>query len=67
MTRRADPLNWLPLDDAARSGRSVLLRGAEGQMALARWNGEGFTYPATWQQPIGFTPVAYYVPDPAHA
>lgn len=58
----ASALNWLPIDDAARAGRSVLLR-ARQKMALGRWNGEAFVYPATAGMRVDFEPVAYY--DPA--
>ncbi len=55
-------LNWQPIDAAARAGRSVLLR-AGNKMALGRWNGAAFVYPATGGVPVDFEPVAYY--DPA--
>lgn len=55
-------LNWQPIDDGARAGRSVLVR-AGNKMALGRWNGSTWVYPATSGRPIEFTPVAYY--DPA--
>ncbi|MGQ4827441.1 hypothetical protein, partial [Enterococcus faecalis] len=55
-------LAWQPIDDGARAGRSVLLR-AGNQMALGRWNGERFVYPATRGRPIEFEPTAYYDPS----
>lgn len=56
------PLNWQPIDDGARSGQSVLLRGGS-KMALGRWNGRYWVYPATSGMPVDFTPSAYYDPS----
>ncbi len=55
-------LNWLPIDDGARAGRSVLLR-AGNKMALGLWNGSAWVYPATGNRPVDFSPVAYYDPS----
>ncbi len=55
-------LDWLPIDDGARGGHSVLIR-AGNKMALGRWNGAAWVYPATGSVPVDFDPVAYY--DPA--
>lgn len=55
-------LNWQPIDDDARAGRSVLLRAGH-KMALGRWNGEAFVYPATAGMRVDFEPVAYYDPS----
>lgn len=55
-------LDFCPIDDGARAGRSVLLSDGE-QLALGRWNGEAFVYPATGDMPVGIVPIAYY--DPA--
>lgn len=55
-------LNWLPIDDGARAGRSVLLRAGQ-KMALGRWNGKAFVYPATAGMPVDFTPAYYYDPS----
>lgn len=54
-------LDFRPIDDGARAGRSVLLR-AGNCMALGRWNGEAFVYPATGGIRVDFEPVAYYDP-----
>lgn len=56
------PLEFRPIDDGARSGRSVLVRGG-GQFALGRWNGVAFVYPATAGRAVEFEPTAYYDPD----
>lgn len=55
-------LDFRPIDDGARAGTSVLLR-AGSRMALGRWNGAAWVYPATGDMPVEFEPVAYY--DPA--
>ena len=55
-------LSWHPIDDVARSGRSVLLRAGD-LMALGRWNGSAWIYPATGGRKIEFEPVSYYDPS----
>lgn len=56
-------LDFRPIDDRARDGTSMLLR-AGNRMALGRWNGAAWVYPATSGRPVEFEPVSYY--DPAH-
>lgn len=55
-------LDFRPIDDGARAGTSVLLR-AGNRMALGRWNGAAWVYPATSGREVEFKPVSYY--DPA--
>lgn len=55
-------LDFRPIDDAARDGRSVLVRFGS-RMALGRWNGAAWVYPATGNMPVEFEPASYY--DPA--
>lgn len=55
-------LPFEPIDDGARAGRSVLLRAGD-RMALGRWNGVAWVYPATGGRAIGFDPVSYYDPS----
>jgi len=54
-----DPTNWRPLDDAARDGKSVLVRDADS-FAMAKWDGERFVYPLSGR-PIDIEPTAYLV------
>lgn len=62
MAKRAAPIEFRPLDSAALSGRSFLVR--EGDvMALGRWNGEAWVYPATGGRALDITPEAYHDPD----
>ena len=58
----AAPLDWRPIDDGARDGTSVLLRRGQS-MALGRWDGARWVYPATSGMPVDFEPTGYY--DPA--
>lgn len=58
------PITWRPVDDGARAGRSVLLR-CGGQMALGRWDGRAWVYPATSGMELGFEPTSYYDPREA--
>jgi len=60
--RKAAALEWRPLDAAARSGRSFLVRQGP-MMALARWSDDAWVYPASGDRPIDFTPEAYYDPS----
>lgn len=55
-------LDWLPIDDGARTGTSVLLRRGR-DMALGRWDGARFVYPATGGRAVDFEPTGCY--DPA--
>lgn len=55
-------LDFRPIDEGARAGTSMLLR-AGNRMALGRWNGTAWVYPATSGRAIEFEPVSYY--DPA--
>lgn len=55
-------LPFRPIDDAARSGRSFLLR-AGNDLALGKWDGTRFVYPASRGVPVDFEPAAYYDPD----
>jgi len=55
-------LQWRPIDDAARHGDSLLVK-ADAVMALVRWNGDAWVYPASGDRPIDFTPEAYYDPS----
>lgn len=59
---RAASLEWRPLDAAARGGQSFLVRQGTA-MALARWNGSAWVYPATGNRSIDFEPDAYYDPS----
>lgn len=54
-----DPKSWRPLDDAARDGKSVLVRDAES-FAMAKWDGERFVY-ALSTVPLDIEPTAYLV------
>lgn len=55
-------LNFRSIDDGARAGSSVLLRRGNA-MALGRWNGARWVYPATGGRPIEFEPTGYYDPS----
>lgn len=55
-------LPWQVIDDRARNGTAVLLRAGR-EMALGRWDGTRWVYPATGGRPIEFEPTGYY--DPA--
>lgn len=55
-------LQFRPLDDAARSGRSFLLRAGD-DLALGKWDGQKFVYPATRGVVVDFEPTTYYDPD----
>lgn len=55
-------IDWRPIDDGARGGASVLLRRGR-DMALGRWDGARFVYPATGGRAVDFEPTGYY--DPA--
>jgi len=59
---RAAAIEWRPIDDCARDGASVLLRRGR-EMALGRWDGRRFVYPATGGRAVDFEPTGYY--DPA--
>lgn len=54
-----DPENWRALDDAARDGRSVLVKDADS-FAMAKWDGERFVY-ALSHVPIDIEPTEYLV------
>lgn len=54
-------LEFRPIDDGARSGRSVLLRKGE-DFALGFWNGAAFVYPAAAGRAVDFNPTSYYDP-----
>lgn len=56
-----DMLPWTPIDDVARDGRCQLVRQGNN-MAVARWNGDAFVFPATGNRPLDFEPSHYYVP-----
>ena len=49
---------WRPIDDAARDGSSRLVR-RDNDMAVARFDGERFVFPATSGRPLDFEPTEY--------
>lgn len=62
MAKRPDQIEFRPLDDAALNGRSFLVRQG-GEMAVGRWTGAAWVYPATGGRPLDITPEAYHDPD----
>jgi len=64
-------LPWKPMDDGARDGRPVWLKGEKGEVAECYWRTTRQFRKSSWQRtgfftriegnpiPIGFTPVAY--------
>jgi hypothetical protein len=60
------PLCWRLIDAAARDGNSQLVRRCD-DMALARWDGMGWVYPASGGVALDFQPVEYYLPEGARA
>ena len=54
-----DPENWRALDDAARDGKSVLVK-AGVSFAMAKWDGTRFVYPLS-DRPIDIEPTEYLV------
>lgn len=51
-------IQWRSVDDAARDGRSRLMR-RDNDMAVARFDGERFVFPATSGMPLDFEPTEY--------
>jgi hypothetical protein len=49
---------WRPIDDLARNGASRLVKSGN-DLALGRWNGERWVYPATPDFPVDFEPLEY--------
>lgn len=61
MTRPAT-IEFRAIDAAARSGASFLVKRGQ-DMALARWAGGTWVYPATSGRAIDFEPETYYDPS----
>lgn len=59
---KAPTIEFRAIDAAAKSGASFLVKRGE-DMALARWAGEAWVYPATSGRSIDFEPEAYYDPS----
>ena len=62
---KRSPLPFRPVDAQARDGNSYVFR-LGNHMALARWDGAKFVYPATYGREIGFEPEEYYIPGTRH-
>lgn len=54
-----EAIAWLPIDEVARNGRSQLLRNGD-DLALGRFDGERFVFPATGGMPLPFVPTCYH-------
>jgi len=55
-------IEFRAIDAAAKSGDSFLVKRGD-DMALARWAGDAWVYPATSGRSIDFEPEAYYDPS----
>jgi hypothetical protein len=60
--RKAPTIEFRTIDAAAKSGASFLVKRGQ-DMALARWAGDAWVYPATSGRSIDFEPEAYYDPS----
>lgn len=57
--RRKLPFELRPLDDAVRDGSSCMVSDGQ-QFAVARWDGEGWVFPAAGGMQLDFVPVGYH-------